>query len=75
MKVVGILFMGLIAGIGAAIASLMLGGGLWSAILNYLAFGTAATFVSVAVLFLRAIEDDRPTPALTTASIKAATGR
>ncbi len=75
MKVAGILFMGLIAGVVAAAASVILGGGFWLAVLNYLAFGTAATILSVGILFWRAFEAERPGHPVALSGIQAATGK
>ena len=49
MKMVGILFVALVAGVVAATVSLGSGGSLWAAVVTYFAAGTVATFRAVRV--------------------------
>jgi tellurite resistance protein TehA-like permease len=60
MKIVGILLLGLIAGVVAASVNLGSGGTLWTALLNYLGFGMIATLLGMIVVIWRAWEAERP---------------
>lgn len=60
MKIVGILVLGLVSGVIAATVSLVSGGSLWAALLNYLAVGMATTLLGVTAIIWRAWEAERP---------------
>lgn len=64
MKMVGILFVALVAGVVAATVSLGSGGSLWAAVVTYFAAGTVATFLGLIAVIWRAWAAEQPTSKL-----------
>ncbi len=60
MKIVGILILGMISGMLAAVVSLGWGGSFWDAVVNYVLVGMAATLLGLIVVILRAWDAERP---------------
>lgn len=59
MKIFGILIISLVSGLLAAGVSIVLGGSLWEAVVNYLMIGMAVSLFGAVVIALRAIDADQ----------------
>ena len=60
MKIVGILLIGVMSGVLAAVVSLGSGGTIWAALLYYIGIGQVASLCAVIVIIWRAYEAERP---------------